>query len=103
MPTGFVSSARPPDDSTGVARTGCRVRSYPVSEMSGRPCSKVACNQEASSTLTYVYADSMAVLGPLSQTAEPHSYDLCDRHAERLSAPQGWQVVRHTYLGQEAS
>jgi hypothetical protein len=65
----------------------------------GRPCSKVACIQDAVSTLTYVYADSMAVLGPLSQTAEPHSYDLCERHAERLSAPQGWQVVRLAHLG----
>jgi hypothetical protein len=52
------------------------------------------------STLTYVYADSMAVLGPLSQSAEPHSYDLCERHAERLSAPRGWQVVRLVQLGQ---
>ncbi len=63
--------------------------------MSGRPCSKVACGQHATATLTYVYADSMAVLGPLSGSAEPHSYDLCPRHAERLSAPRGWQVVRH--------
>ncbi len=67
--------------------------------MTGRPCSKVACNAEATSTLTYVYADSMAVLGPLSTTAEPHSYDLCDTHAERLSAPRGWQVMRHVALG----
>ncbi len=67
--------------------------------MTGRPCSKVACSDDAVSTLTYVYADSMAVLGPLSQSAEPHSYDLCARHAERLSVPQGWQVVRHTVLG----
>lgn len=66
--------------------------------MTGRPCSKVACGDDASSTLTYVYADSMAVLGPLSQTAEPHSYDLCPRHAERLSAPRGWQVVRLVQL-----
>ncbi|CAN5283602.1 hypothetical protein BH11ACT2_BH11ACT2_08310 [soil metagenome] len=50
-------------------------------------------------TLTYVYADSMAVLGPLSQKAEPHSYDLCERHADRLSVPQGWQVIRHVVLG----
>jgi hypothetical protein len=41
----------------------------------------------------------MAVLGPLSQKAEPHSYDLCPKHAERLSAPQGWQVIRHVMLG----
>ena len=67
--------------------------------MSGRLCSKVACNDEASSTLTFDYADSMAVLGPLAFLAEPHSYDLCERHAERLSAPQGWQVVRHVVLG----
>ena len=69
--------------------------------MSGRPCSKVACNQEAVATLTYVYADSMAVLGPLSGSAEPHSYDLCERHAERLSAPRGWQVVRHVVVARD--
>jgi hypothetical protein len=67
--------------------------------MSGRPCSKVACKMDAVATLTYVYADSMAVLGPLSQKPEPHSYDLCTRHAERMSVPQGWQVIRHVVLG----
>jgi hypothetical protein len=67
--------------------------------MDGRPCSKVACVADAVTTLTYVYADSTAVLGPLSQKAEPHSYDLCERHSQRLSAPQGWQVVRHVALG----
>ncbi|WP_188510253.1 DUF3499 family protein [Conyzicola nivalis] len=67
--------------------------------MSPRPCSKVTCNHAAVATLTYVYADSMAVLGPLSQKAEPHSYDLCSRHAERMSVPQGWQVIRHVVLG----
>jgi hypothetical protein len=45
-------------------------------------------------TLTYVYADQTAVLGPLSTYAEPHAYDLCDVHGERLSAPRGWEVVR---------
>ena len=61
--------------------------------MESRPCSKVACSAEAVSTLTYVYADSMAVLGPLSRSSEPHSYDLCAKHAERMSVPQGWQLV----------
>ena len=60
-----------------------------------RPCSRVACGEDAVATLTYDYADAMAVLGPLSIRREPHSYDLCERHSERLSAPQGWQVVRH--------
>lgn len=45
-------------------------------------------------TLTYVYADQTAVLGPISTYAEPHAYDLCGFHSERLSAPRGWEVVR---------
>ena len=45
-------------------------------------------------TLTYVYADSTAVLGPLATFAEPHSYDLCAAHAERLTVPRGWEVLR---------
>ena len=45
-------------------------------------------------TLTYVYADSTAVVGPLATYAEPHSYDLCEEHAGRLTAPLGWEVVR---------
>lgn len=68
-----------------------------------RLCSKIACSQQAVATLTYDYADSMAVLGPLSITPEPHCYDLCARHAERLSAPVGWQVVRHMSLGAGAA
>jgi hypothetical protein len=45
-------------------------------------------------TLTYVYRDSTAVLGPLAAFVEPHCYDLCDRHADRMTAPRGWDVVR---------
>jgi Protein of unknown function (DUF3499) len=45
-------------------------------------------------TLTYVYADQTAVLGPLATFAEPHAYDLCEPHSQRLSAPRGWEVVR---------
>jgi hypothetical protein len=41
-----------------------------------------------------VYADQTAVLGPLATYAEPHAYDLCDAHSERLSAPRGWEVLR---------
>jgi hypothetical protein len=46
-------------------------------------------------TLTYVYRDSTAVVGPLATYAEPHSYDLCEAHARGLTAPRGWAVVRH--------
>lgn len=59
-----------------------------------RQCSRSACDGQAVATLTYVYADSTAVLGPLSTAAEPHAYDLCAQHAERLTVPRGWDVVR---------
>lgn len=34
------------------------------------------------------------MLGPLATYAEPHCYDLCSEHSERLTAPRGWEVVR---------
>jgi hypothetical protein len=59
-----------------------------------RRCTRTACGQPAVATLTYVYAESTAVLGPLATYAEPHCYDLCARHSARLTAPLGWEVVR---------
>jgi hypothetical protein len=61
----------------------------------GRTCSRVGCRAIATSTLTYIYSDSTAVLGPLATFSEPHSYDLCDRHSSRLTVPNGWNVIRH--------
>ena len=62
--------------------------------MSSRRCSRTGCKQPALYTLTYVYRESTAVLGPLAAYTEPHCYDLCDAHAGRLTAPRGWDVVR---------
>jgi hypothetical protein len=59
-----------------------------------RRCSRSACSNPAVATLTYVYADSTAVLGPLATYAEPHCYDLCAAHSQRLTAPRGWEVLR---------
>ncbi|MDO5676992.1 MAG: DUF3499 domain-containing protein [Propionibacteriaceae bacterium] len=59
-----------------------------------RTCSRTACGAPAVATLTYVYADSTAVLGPLALAAEPGTYDLCARHAERTSAPRGWEIIK---------
>ena len=44
--------------------------------------------------MTYVYADSTAVLGPLALRHEPGSYDLCKQHSTNLSAPRGWEIIR---------
>ena len=70
---------------------GC---AYDAPVVTIRPCSRQMCREPAVATLTYVYADSMAVLGPLSDSPEPHSYDLCEHHADRMSAPKGWSVLR---------
>ena len=64
--------------------------------MRQRRCSRSACSAPPVATLTYAYADSTCVLGPLSPFVEPHAYDLCEEHANRLTAPRGWQVVRVT-------
>jgi hypothetical protein len=45
-------------------------------------------------TLTYVYAESIAVVGPLATYSEPHAYDLCEIHGAKLTVPNGWQVIR---------
>lgn len=34
------------------------------------------------------------MLGPLATYPEPHCYDLCNEHAQRLTVPRGWQVLR---------
>jgi len=59
-----------------------------------RRCSRAGCSQPAVATLTYVYDDSTAVLGPPATQAEPHCYDLCQPHAAALSVPLGWEVIR---------
>ena len=59
-----------------------------------RQCSRNGCRNAAVATLTYVYRDQTAILGPLATVAEPHCYDLCAAHSERMTAPRGWEVVR---------
>ena len=63
-------------------------------KMTGRTCSRASCTNAAIKTLTYVYSDSTAVLGPLATYAEPHNYDLCASHSERLTVPVGWIVIK---------
>ncbi len=62
--------------------------------MNSRCCSRTACKQPPVYTLTYVYKESTAVLGPLATYTDPHSWDLCEKHAARLVVPRGWDVVR---------
>ncbi|MDO4928901.1 MAG: DUF3499 domain-containing protein [Corynebacterium sp.] len=59
-----------------------------------RRCSRPGCGKEAVATLTYAYAHSTAVIGPLVANDDPHSWDLCEYHAGKITAPLGWELVR---------
>lgn len=67
----------------------------------GRTCSRVGCRSVAMMTLTYIYAESTAVVGPLATYSEPHAYDLCATHGERLKVPHGWNVIKQELTGNE--
>lgn len=41
-------------------------------------------------TFTFHYGRSQVWLDDLTPEREPHAYDLCERHAGRLSVPSGW-------------
>jgi hypothetical protein len=60
-----------------------------------RRCCRPGCPHYAVATLTFVYSDSTAVVGPLATARDPHSWDLCVDHAGRITAPRGWELVRH--------
>ncbi|MBF6054875.1 DUF3499 domain-containing protein [Streptomyces eurocidicus] len=93
MSTGRTGTTRRSEP--GESRRGPLKSAVPSNLVSPvRRCSRTACGRPAVATLTYVYADSTAVLGPLATYAEPHCYDLCAEHSERLTAPRGWDVVR---------
>jgi hypothetical protein len=66
----------------------------------GRGCSRASCRSQATMTLTYVYSESTAVVGPLATYSEPHAYDLCAVHGARLKVPHGWNVIKQELDGQ---
>lgn len=58
-----------------------------------RQCSRTDCSESATATLTYRYGQSQVWIDELSAERDPHAYDLCNRHADRLTAPQGWMLL----------
>ncbi len=54
-----------------------------------RLCARPGCGDAASATLSFQYATSTVWLDDLG-AKEPHTIDLCVRHADRLAAPKGW-------------
>jgi hypothetical protein len=52
-----------------------------------RRCSRASCTSAAIKTLTYIYSDSTAVLGPLSTYAEPHNYVIKEEIVDHNTGP----------------
>jgi len=59
-----------------------------------RSCARPGCGDPATATFGYDYAERTVFLDPLADEAHPASYDVCRRHADNLSVPRGWQLVR---------
>ena len=57
-----------------------------------RQCTRTGCAESATATLTYQYRRAQVWLDDLHSERDPHAYDLCARHTERLSVPHGWQL-----------
>lgn len=57
-----------------------------------RQCSRTGCSERATVTLTYHYGSSHVWLDVLVTERDPHAYDLCERHAARLTVPSGWRL-----------
>ena len=55
-----------------------------------RQCSRTGCAESATSTFAFQYGRSLVWLEDLHLDRDPHCYDLCERHADRLKVPSGW-------------
>jgi hypothetical protein len=76
---------------------------------SSRQCSRPDCAEPAVVTLSYDYGHSQVWLDDLLPDRDPHSYDMCRRHATRLSVPLGWRLFTrsakdaHARSGQDSA
>jgi hypothetical protein len=57
-----------------------------------RLCARPGCSEPATATLSYDYHGQAVWLDTLAYEPHPSAHDLCTRHADRLSAPRGWDL-----------
>lgn len=76
-----------------VACNGCGPVSPATPYGSRRHCSRPTCSDAAVVTLTYEYKRSQVWLDVLTVERDPHSYDLCRKHATAMSVPLGWHLT----------
>lgn len=65
-------------------------REHGSDDVPSRRCARPGCTGPAIATLAYDYQGSAAWLDDLAAEPHPMTHDLCARHADRLSAPNGW-------------
>jgi len=64
-----------------------------------RLCARVSCGAHAVATLTADYPDRVMAVGPLSPLRTPPALDLCARHRDALTPPDGWELLAHDSSG----
>lgn len=64
-----------------------------------RQCCKSSCSELSTITLTFQYSRALAWIDDLTYERDPHSYDLCERHGQRMTVPTGWRLEdrRHRF------
>lgn len=85
--------AGPSADGGGAASGGAGAdRVAPATE---RRCARVGCGAVAVATMTADYAGRAMAVGPLSPERVPPALDLCARHRDALTPPDGWELFVH--------
>jgi Protein of unknown function (DUF3499) len=56
-----------------------------------RRCAKGTCPEPAKATAALRYRDQVLWIGPLTAARDPNLFDLCERHADGLTAPYRWR------------
>jgi hypothetical protein len=57
-----------------------------------RKCSRTACAEKPTITLSFQYNRAVVWIDDLLAEEDPHCYDLCAKHGERVTAPSGWHL-----------
>lgn len=53
-------------------------------------CARSGCGGSAAATLMYHYGTRIVWIDNLDEDIDPNAYDLCGRHAQRVTVPVGW-------------
>jgi Protein of unknown function (DUF3499) len=65
-----------------------------------RTCAKAGCPEPPRATAALRYRERVLWIGPLIPARDPNLFDLCQRHADGLTAPYRWERLdeRHPPL-----